>query len=240
MPEPITFTPEEKEAAFDKLAEMFFDRNFGTASKSDIELFMFSVYMDKHISMYADKNGALDYNECSDYEMGKKLGITQERVRALKLKKQARYPVEYDWVLSLERLKENIRYDEPTKKIVIPVPDPNLYNEIRHFIETHGGYIEIKRGQNTINIRPEYFFMLFMENLNEKEKEKCRKDLVDRLNEANVNNADSMTNSKLLNSLSKTENKFDIILDIVGEFLTISPLAKILIAVLRDLVATYR
>lgn len=89
--------------------------------------------------------------------MGKELGIPQEKVRTLKVKKQARYPVEFDWRQSLLSVKESIRFDKEKNKIIIPTRDPNFYNEIRNFVEEHGGYIEIQRSGNLIQIRPEHF-----------------------------------------------------------------------------------
>ena len=41
----------EKADLFDKIAEMYYDSNFGQSSKSQIELLMFSVYLDKMIDL---------------------------------------------------------------------------------------------------------------------------------------------------------------------------------------------
>lgn len=174
--------------AFKKISEMFYDQNFSSASKAEIELLMFSVYMDATLKHYKRADGTVDYGVITDYEMGKELGIPQEKVRSLKVKKQARYPIEFDWKKSLLSVKDNIRYAKETKKIIIPTRDPNLYNEIRNFIENHGGYIEVQRSGNVIQIRPEYYFMLVYENLDEKGKEKCRKELSEELRKHNAGN----------------------------------------------------
>ena len=145
----------DKAGAFDKIAEMFYDKNFSSATKTEIELLMFSIYMDATIESCKKGNNTIDYNECSDYEMGKELGIPQEKVRTLKVKKQARYPIEFDWRESLKSIQDDIRYDRTKEKIIIPTRDPNLYNEIRNFIEDHGGYIEVQRSGNLIQIRKE-------------------------------------------------------------------------------------
>lgn len=179
---------ESKATAFDKIAEMFYDKNFSSATKSEIELQMFSIYMDATIKRCEHENGTIDYNACSDYEMGKELGIPQEKVRTLKIKKQARYPVEFDWKKSLLSVKDSVRYDKGKNKIIIPTRDPNLYNEIRNYIEDHGGYIEIKRSGNYIQIRPEHYFMLIYEGLGENDQRKCRKELVKELQKRNKHN----------------------------------------------------
>ena len=75
----------KKAAMFDKIADMFYKQNFGTTSKSEVELLMFSIFMDEMIETYADKTtNVLNYNACSDYNIGKMLGIPQEKVRRSK------------------------------------------------------------------------------------------------------------------------------------------------------------
>lgn len=177
-----------KAQAFDELASMFYNKNFGTATKSEIELKMFSILMDALIDANKNSDGVLDYSACSDYQIGKQLGIPQEKVRTLKIKKQARYPQQFKWTDSLISLKDNIRYDESKDKIMIPMPDPNLYNEIRNFIEEKGGFIEIQRSNNVIQIRPEYFFiLLYQATESEEEKEKIKFELVKKIKECNEN-----------------------------------------------------
>jgi hypothetical protein len=130
--------------------------------------------------------GVLDYNACSDYDIGKVLGIPQEKIRTLKVKKQARYPRIFDWRKSLAAIQDNIVYDSEKKKVIIPVRDPNLYNEIRNFIEEKGGYIEIQRGGNYIMIRPEYLFiLLYNASGTDDEKKKIREEFAKQLRERN-------------------------------------------------------
>lgn len=186
--EALFSSKEAKVEAFNKIAELFYDKNFSSATKSEVELLMFSIYMDASIKKCKRTDGTIDYNACSDYEMGKELGIPQEKVRSLKIKKQARYPENFDWKKAVLSIKENIRYDEGKGKIIIPLRDPNLYNEVRNYIENHGGYIEIQRSGNIIQIRPEYFFMLMYEDLGEKEKKSCRKELENQLQRHNKAN----------------------------------------------------
>lgn len=73
---------------------------------------MFSIHMDAMIDKYANDNGVLNYNMCSDYNMGKALGIQPSKVTTLKKNKQARYPVKFDWQESLKKFKNNIRYSK--------------------------------------------------------------------------------------------------------------------------------
>ena len=178
----------KKAEAFDKIAEMFYNRNFGATSKSEMELLMFSILMDGMIHKYSNGD-ILDMNACSDYNMAKMLGIKQTAVKNLKLKKQARYPVEFDWRKSLESIMDSIRYDSRKNKVIIPAPDPNLYEEIRNFIQEKGGYIDIQPGSNVIQIRPEYYFLLLYESIeSDEEKTAIRLAIAEQLKKCNENN----------------------------------------------------
>ncbi len=218
------FRDYNKEKAFDELAELFFDGNFSSTSKSEIELIMFHYYMDALITKYKKESGVLDYSKCSDYEIAKQLGVTRERVRTLKVKAQARYPVKYDWKESLVSLKENVRYDERKGKIIIPVPDPNLYNEIRNFIEENGGYVEVQRSENYIQIRPEYYIILIHDSSDKTEREKIYKETMKQLNKKNPSTPISIESKMdMVNHiLGIAENGLGILASLIG--ITNSPL----------------
>ena len=175
----------DKAAAFDRIAELFYDRNFSSTSKSEIELLMFSFYMEAIIKANQRENGVIDYVKCSDYEIAKQLGITQDRVRTLKLKKQARYPVAFDWQKSLESIKDGIRLDTATRRIMIPVTDPNLNAEIRNYISSHGGFVDFESGKDFIRIRIEYFLMLMYETLHVEDKKKFNREMKKKLGKVN-------------------------------------------------------
>ena len=44
------FDDNDKKDAFDQIAALFYDKNFGSASKSDVELLMFNLYMEAIIN----------------------------------------------------------------------------------------------------------------------------------------------------------------------------------------------
>lgn len=176
----------KKAEYFDKIAKMFYEQNFGAANKSEIELLMFSIFLDEMIEHNCDDKNVLDYKECSDFKLGKMLGIPQEKVKTLKVKKQARYPKEFEWQKSFLSIKDAIRYDLEKKRIIIPVTDPNLYLSIRNFIEENNGYIEIQRGSNILQMRPEHFFsLLYLGISNDAEKKKAKKAFIKKLKKIN-------------------------------------------------------
>jgi len=156
----MKFTENEKLTAFDRMAEMFYSANFSRATKAEIELLMFDIYLEKLISQAKNDDGSVDYSKCSDYKISKELGITQDRVRNLKVKKQLVYPIEYDWQQSLAKLTKNARYDQISHKITIGIPDPNVHLEIQNFIEENGGYIEKQLNGKLLQIRAEYYIDL--------------------------------------------------------------------------------
>lgn len=168
----VNFTEEDKIKMFDEIASHFYNANFGQMSKSDIELLMFHFYIEKMVSENSSEDGVIDYNKCSDYKISHDLGITQQRVRNLKIKNQLVYPIEYDWKLALAKLTENARYDKVSKKIIMNIPDPNLYLEIQNFIEEKGAYVEKQLNSKILQIRVEYYIelALALENVDNQKK----------------------------------------------------------------------
>lgn len=184
----VRFTIEEKAEMFDEIADLFYKANFGRASKSDIELKMFDFYIRKVISSYQNVDGTIDYSKCSDYKISKDLGITQQRVRNLKIKNQLINPVEYDWKAAFANLTKNARYDVCTRKITINIPDPNLFYEIQNFIEEQGGYVEMQLNSKIFQIRAEYYIELAISLEPEKSHKEVIKAIRYVLKKSNKNN----------------------------------------------------
>ncbi len=168
----IAFTENEKAELFDQIAACFYNANFGRMSKADMELMMFRFYIEKLIRSNCNEDGTIDYNKCSDYKISQELGITQQRVRNLKVKNQLANPIEYDWKKALAKLTENARYDKDTHKVMLNIPDPNLYLEIRNFIEERGAYVETQLNPRLLQIRAEYYIAIVIELEPEKSKKK--------------------------------------------------------------------
>ena len=156
----INFTNEEKVELFDEIANHFYNSNFGLMSKSDMELLMFHIYIEQIIKQNMNEDGTIDYRNCSDYKISQELGITQQRVRNLKVKNQLRNPIKFDWQRALAGITANARYDKNTGKILMNIPDPNLYIEIQNFLEDQGGYVETQLNSKILQIRAEYYIEL--------------------------------------------------------------------------------
>lgn len=165
------FNEKHKAEAFDKIAELYYNQNFGSTSKQDIDLLMFSIYIEQIL----DKTET-DISTYSDYTLSKVLGITQSKIRNLKERKELKYPYEkFDWKKSFERVSRNATYEN--EKIKIELHDKNLYNEIKNFIEEKGGYVDVKLNTTLLQISPCYYIDFLLDLENDKNREEIRKKL---------------------------------------------------------------
>lgn len=166
---------DKKAKAFDLIAQEYYYGNFGKMQKSDFEVLMFSIYLDSIL-----EKEETNMNAYSDYELSKQLGITQSRVSNLKVKKQLSYPYKnFDWKKSFERLLENARFSNG--KIMINIPDKNLFLEVKNAIEVNGGYVEKQLTSSLLQIPVEYYLDLVLSVSEESEK----KEILKRLNKYN-------------------------------------------------------
>lgn len=176
----VRFTPEEKISLFDTISAQYYDRNFGQCSKADMELLMFRFYIEKLIKSNCAEDGTIDYSKCSDYLISKELGISQQRVRNLKVKNQLINPIEYDWKAALAKLTRHARFDPVTHRVTLHIPDPNLFLEIQNFFEEQGSCIERQLNSKVLQIRAEYYIDLILSL----EPEKARKAVITELKKA--------------------------------------------------------
>lgn len=195
-----------KAEAFDKIAEHYYDVNFGSMSKSDLEVLMFSIYIERILDKDED-----NFDAYSDYTLSKDLGITQSKVSSLKVKKELIYHrEEFNWINSFSKISKNAVYENG--KIKLYIPDRNLYIELKHAIEISGGFVETQLTKNLLQIRPEYFLDLMIAISNEKDQNQLRKSIKKELKkkDKDLNFFDRESIGKSL--LGKTP---DIIVDLI-------------------------
>lgn len=134
----------EKIAAFDKISELYYKHNFGSTTKTDFETLLFSEYLDHHI------RNKLPYD---DYSLARELGITQSRIRALKERKELKYPYAKDcWKESFAASVQNAKYDDQDHHVKFIIQDINVMNEVRHLIELKGWYDECSLNKKLLNL----------------------------------------------------------------------------------------
>ena len=182
------FTKDDKAAAFDLIAERFYNSNFGTMSKADLETLLFSIYIERILDSDQDNIDAY-----SDYTLSKQMGITQAKVSNLKVRKELQYPYEkFNWVDALTRISDRAVFENG--KIRLYIPDKNVYLEIKNAIERNGGYVEVQRTGNLLQVRLPYYLDLLVaistavEEQSAKELEKIREEVKDKIRIISVKN----------------------------------------------------
>ena len=199
-------TDTEKALAFDKIAEKYYLANFGSTSKADIDVLMFSIYLEQILDISEN-----DMESYSDYTLSKLLGITQSRISNLKVKKELQYPyANFSWKESFSRILDNYRYENG--KIKLYIPDRNLYYEIKNVIENAGGYIEVQLNTSLLQINPEYFVDLLVAITDGSERKEIKKQLLKELCKHKV--SEEEFNKKSIGDILK-EKASDKIMDIV-------------------------
>ena len=153
----MNFSNEEKQACFDKISELYFCKNFGSTSKADLEVLLFSEYIGHCIS------AGEPYD---DYTLSKQLGITQSRVRTLKERKELKYPCKgFDWRTSFSDSVKNAKYDEADHYVKILIQDVNVLNEARHFIEEKGWYDECSLNKKLLRFPLDCFVEICLDDM---------------------------------------------------------------------------
>lgn len=151
----MSFTQEEKIAIFDKIAQHYFVRNFGSMSKADFEILLFSEYVEHCIK----ENIPFD-----DYSLSKVLGITQARIRTLKEKKELKYPSEFNWKERFAEAVKNAKVDPNDHYVKMIIQDVNVMNEVRNFIEVNGWYDECSLNKKLLRIPLDCFVEICYNN----------------------------------------------------------------------------
>lgn len=110
--------------------------NFGTLSKSEFDLLVFHYYL-------LDKQAQVGSAYVTDYEIGRKLGLTIQRVRSLREREALKWPpkAEGKWKNDFLQCLPNAHCDA-NRDVKIPVPDVNVMKEVRNYFEAHGLYDE--------------------------------------------------------------------------------------------------
>lgn len=205
--EELFSTDESKISAFNRIAKEYYNSNFGKMSKTDFEVLMFDIYIERLFEVKGDG----DFNEYSDYRLSKDLGVTQSKISVLKTKKQLQYPRDFDWQKALSRISKNARYENG--KIKLRIPDINVYYEVRNAIEEVGGYVDVSLTSKLLQVSPEYFLDLLEAISGNETRDQLRKELRTeiRKHDSEHEYLDAEPISKYLKKLSK-----DAIVGIVG------------------------
>ena len=113
-----------------------FTRRFGSFSKSDYEVLMFTIFLDSLTI------------PLRDYDISIALGIIESKVRSLRVKSQLMYPKKLEWTEELTKSIEHGYYDKATGQITVTFEDPSIQNLMKNKIEEGFGTV----GQ-TLNVK---------------------------------------------------------------------------------------
>lgn len=116
---------------FSEVKKRCLDRNFGTLSKSEFDLMLFHYYLQ-------NKQEEVGSRYVSDYDIGRDLGLTIQRVRSLREREALKWRSQEDWKEKFLKCLKYARYDEKSDAVKILVPDVNVIKEVRNFIEMAG------------------------------------------------------------------------------------------------------
>ena len=191
------FNDKDKIRAFDYIADKYYDCNFGTFSKAEMDLLMFSFYIDQLI-----KDNETNFSAYSDYTLSKQLGITQTQVSNLKVKKELKYHNEdFDWEKSFAQVMKNAWYEG--ESIKLHIPDRNLYIEIKNAIEERGGYVDVQLNRNLLKVPISCFLDLLIDIENPDSKEAFIADIKKKIKETNL--IDEDINKKEIKEILKDQ-----------------------------------
>lgn len=114
-----------------EIKEQCLTRNFGTLSKSEFDLLVFHYYL-------LDKQAQVGPRYVTDYEIGRELGLTIQRVRSLREREALKWRSQEDWKEKFLKCLKYAHYDEKSDAVKILVLDVNVIKEVRNFIEMAG------------------------------------------------------------------------------------------------------
>ena len=129
------FKDDEKIEAFEDIAVQYYYRNFGSLTKTDFETLLFKIYL-RHL-----KRNQLSMD---DYSISRDLGITQSKVRNMKLRIDLRDSDRHSdsWVEEFAACVGTAIYDDNKKLVKVMVPEVTVMMELRHFMEENRWYDE--------------------------------------------------------------------------------------------------
>lgn len=200
------FDNQAKQYAFDLLANRFYEHNFGQISKADFEVLMFKIYLDDlHRSNEDD----------SDFVLATALGITESKVRSLKVKKELQYPDNgIGWKSTFIRSIQYAAYDEKNDLVKLAVVDPNVKRNLDHSIDELHIYSEAQLNGKLLQMRPDHFIRLIESLSNDLGNNGFdRKKLVTQIKDSTV--ANTFASAGILQRLEAGEAVKDLIQDIL-------------------------
>lgn len=148
----MKWTKEEKEQIIKWFNDNYFDLNFGSKTKVQVELFMFSMYW----------NHKINANEsCTDSIMSKELGITTKKIKSLKEEKVLKYPnPNLNWVSQFVKCIPYAKYNEVKQLIQMNITDSYVSSSVRDYMSQNHLFDEVQLNTKLFQCRLDFFVQL--------------------------------------------------------------------------------
>lgn len=152
---------------FLEVAGHYYNKNFGTMSKSELDLLMFKIFYDG----LKNKN---DDSSLTDVALAIELGITKQKVKSLKERMFLKYSSDndFDWKKEMRDCisKSSIEYDEKTGKFTILVSNPRFGYAVEDFLESNRLISDYAHNSKLLILSRRAFVFLAYESCDDAEK----------------------------------------------------------------------
>lgn len=158
---------------FLEVAGHYYNKNFGTMSKSELDLLMFKIFYDG----LKNKN---DDSSLTDVALAIELGITKQKVKSLKERMFLKYSSDndFDWKKEMRDCISNssVEYDENTGKFTILISNPRFGYEVENFLETNRLITDYAHNSKLLILSRRAFVFLAYESCDDAEKRRRLED----------------------------------------------------------------
>lgn len=160
---------------FLEIASHYYNKNFGTMSKSELDLLMFKIFYDRL------KSESKEDSSLTDVALAIELGITKQKVKSLKERMFLKYSSDndFDWKREMRACISNssVEYDERTGKFTILVSNPRFGYAVEDFLEKNRLITDYTHNSKLLILSRRAFVFLAYESCDDAEKrrelEKC-------------------------------------------------------------------
>lgn len=201
---------------FLEIASHYYNKNFGSMSKSELDLLMFKIFYDG----LKNKN---DDSSLTDVALAIELGITKQKVKSLKERMFLKYSSDsdFDWKREMRDCisKPSVEYDDTTGKFTILVSDSRFGYAVEDFLETNRLISDYSHNSKLLVLSRRAFVFLAYESCDDAEKRRRLEDCFTKtLNEERKQIEGQLKAKTFWTRCSNalTSNVMNTVLDIIG------------------------
>ncbi len=201
-------------------AELY-TRRFGSFSKSDYETLMFSIYLD------------MLNKPARNYDISIDLGITESKVRSLRVNSQLLYPRDLSWQDELQKALHNAVYNENDKTITLMIEDPSIQNLLKNEIELAYGPVHLSLNPKLLTLSIEGYLLLALHIADDEEA--AIKELNKRWS-AETETTEKITKESIIRSAWSKTNKLSLLKSLLSCAGIVVPAARPILSLVSSLI----